>query len=70
MYREVFNDKRNNIKESVLNNEHDSTLTDLYYDDVEMIKYQKERYVNALDKYIELFGEENVDIYSAREELK
>ena len=33
--------------------------------DLEMIKYQKERHVNALDKYIELFGEENVDIYSA-----
>ena len=53
------------LKNQFLNNEHDSTLTDLYYDDVEMIKYQKERYVNALDKYIELFGEENVDIYSA-----
>ena len=53
------------LKNQFLNNEHDSTLTDLYYDDLEMIKYQKERYVNALDKYIELFGEENVDIYSA-----
>ena len=53
------------LKNQFLNNEHDSTLTDLYYDDAEMIKYQKERYVNALDKYIELFGEENVDIYSA-----
>ena len=53
------------LKNQFLNNEHDSTLADLYYDDVEMIKYQKERYVNALDKYIELFGEENVDIYSA-----
>lgn len=53
------------LKNQFLNNEHDSTLSDLYYDDVEMIKYQKERYVNALDKYIELFGEENVDIYSA-----
>ena len=49
------------LKNQFLNNEHDSTLADLYYDDVEMIKYQKERYVNALDKYIELFGEENVD---------
>lgn len=53
------------LKNQFLNNEHDSTLADLYYDDAEMIKYQKERYVNALDKYIELFGEENVDIYSA-----
>ena len=41
------------LKNQFLNNEHDSTLTDLYYDDLEMIKYQKERYVNALDKYIE-----------------
>ena len=40
------------LKNQFLNNEHDSTLTDLYYDDLEMIKYQKERYVNALDKYI------------------
>ena len=45
------------LKNQFLNNEHDSTLADLYYDDAEMIKYQKERYVNALDKYIELFGE-------------
>ena len=44
------------LKNQFLNNEHDNTLADLYYDDVEMIKYQKERYVNALDKYIELFG--------------
>mgnify|MGYP000410543084 CR=1 FL=1 len=27
------------LKNQFLNNEHDSTLTDLYYDDLEMIKY-------------------------------
>lgn len=53
------------LKEEFLNNKHNDLLADIYYDDADMIKYQKDRYIKALNKYSELFGNEDVEIYSA-----
>lgn len=39
-------------------------LTDIYID-AEKIPYQTQRYINALKKYEELFGNDEVEIYSA-----
>lgn len=49
------------IKEHALDNQ----LKDIYYDDEQMIAYQNERYYNAVEKYVELFGEGDIEIYSA-----
>ena len=57
--------KINELKKQMLNNEFNSTFADIYYDDSEMIDYQKNRYINALSKYENLFGDEDVEIYSA-----
>lgn len=43
--------KINELKKQILNNKFNSTLADIYYDDSEMIDYQKNRYINALSKY-------------------
>ena len=39
-------------------------LKDIYVDE-SMIAYQEERYVKALESYVELYGEQEVEIYSA-----
>ena len=52
--------KINELKKQMLNNEFNSTFADIYYDDSEMIDYQKNRYINALSKYENLFGDEDV----------
>jgi len=48
------------IKEGKL----DERLLDIYVDEA-MLDYQKERYINALKKFEELYGEQDVEIYSA-----
>lgn len=53
------------LKEEFLNNKHNDLLADIYYDDADMIEYQKDRYIKALNKYTELFGDEEIEIYSA-----
>ena len=57
--------KINELKKQILNNKFNSTLADIYYDDSEMIDYQKNRYINALSKYENFFDDEDVEIYSA-----
>ena len=57
--------KINELKKQILNNKFNSTLEDIYYDDSEMIDYQKNRYINALSKYENFFDDEDVEIYSA-----
>ena len=57
------------MKASVLRDEfktdkHNQLLEDLY-EDASLVNYQKDRYANALDKFIELYGDENISIYSA-----
>lgn len=54
---------------SVLMNEfkkgtYESLLKDIYVDD-SVLEYQRERYIKALNQYEEIFGEEEVEIYSA-----
>ena len=52
------------LKEEFKTNKYDEMLKDLY-EDASLVDYQKDRYTNALDKFIELYGDENVSIYSA-----
>lgn len=46
------------------NNEYNEMLVDLY-EDPSMLAMQQERYINALKKFIELYGDKEVQIYSA-----
>ena len=52
------------VREEFKSNKHNQLLEDLY-EDSSLVNYQKDRYANALDKFIELYGDENVSIYSA-----
>ena len=52
------------LKEEFKTNKYDEMLKDLY-EDASLVDYQKDRYANALDKFIELYGDENISIYSA-----
>ena len=52
------------VREEFKSNKHNQLLEDLY-EDASLVDYQKDRYANALDKFIELYGDENVSIYSA-----
>lgn len=56
--------KANLLKEEFKTNKYDEMLKDLY-EDASLVDYQKDRYANALDKFVELYGDENVSIYSA-----
>ena len=56
--------KATNLKQKFLNNEYNNLLLDLY-EDTSLIDYQTKRYIKAIDKYIELYGDNNVSIYSA-----
>ena len=52
------------LKKQFSNKEFDSLLTDIYLDDSKM-EYQRNRYVKAMEKFEELYGEAEVEIYSA-----
>ena len=52
------------IISEIENGKLDDRLLDIYVDEA-MIDYQKERYVNAIKKFEELYGEAEVEIYSA-----
>ena len=52
------------LREEFKSNKHNQLLEDLY-EDSSLVNYQKDRYANALNKFIELYGDENVSIYSA-----
>lgn len=43
---------------------YDSLLVDIYVDD-DVIPYQKGRYVTSIEKYISIYGNDDVEIYSA-----
>ena len=43
---------------------YDSLLVDIYVDDV-VIPYQKGRYVTSIEKFISIYGNDDVEIYSA-----
>ena len=46
------------------NNKYDELLNDLYVDE-SLLEYQRNRYVAAVEKYISLYGDNGVEIYSA-----
>lgn len=50
--------------EELKNNKYDELLKDIYVDE-NLVEYQCSRYVKAIDKYISLYGETDVEIYSA-----
>ncbi len=52
------------LKEKVNQGNYDELLKDLYAD-ASLLEYQKERYASALEKYVSLYGDEEVSIYSA-----
>ena len=52
------------LKKEFLNGDYDELLTDIYLDESK-IEYQKERYVEAIEKFEKLYGEAEVEIYSA-----
>ena len=52
------------LKEEFKTNKYDEMLEDLY-EDAGLVDYQKDRYAFAINKFIELYGDENVSIYSA-----
>ena len=52
------------LKKQFLKGEYDNLLTDIYLDE-NKIEYQRERYVKAIEKFEALYGEADVEIYSA-----
>lgn len=47
----------------------DNILKDLYIDKSQL-EYQRKRYINALNRFTQLYGEGDVLIFSAREEVR
>ena len=63
--KKVWGMKRTvDLKELFANGVYDNLLTDIYLD-TSRIEYQKERYVKALERFEEIYGEAEVEIYSA-----
>lgn len=52
------------LKEKIQNGEYDSLIKDIYVDD-ELLSYQRERYIEALEQYEKYFGKADVNIFSA-----
>ena len=50
------------IISEIENGNYDNLFLDIYVDE-DKISYQKQRYVNAIESYIEEFGEDDVEIY-------
>jgi len=54
----------NKIISGIKEGAYDKLLLDIYVDD-NKIEYQKQRYISAIESYIDEFGEDDVEIYSA-----
>ncbi len=52
------------LKETIVSSDFQERLKEIYVD-AGVIAYQTERYQRAVDKYVELYGEQDVEIYSA-----
>lgn len=55
--------KATEILQNFQDNQYDHLLVDLY-EDPSLLDYQKNRYIQAINKYIELYGNDEVEIYS------
>ena len=56
--------KATNLVEELNNKKYDELLNDIYVD-TNLLDYQRERYVKAINKYVSLYGDTDVEIYSA-----
>lgn len=54
----------NMLKEMIQTEEFETKLKDIYEDE-SALEYQKNRYINAVNKYMELYSDLDVEIYSA-----
>lgn len=52
------------LKKAFADGQYDELLVDIYLDEAKT-EYQKERYVKAIEKFESLYGEQDVEIYSA-----
>ena len=52
------------VRRSFENGEQNERLKDIYIDDA-LLDYQKKRYIEAIDRFKELYGEKDIEIYSA-----
>ena len=52
------------LVEELNNKKYDELLIDIYVD-TNLLDYQRERYVKAINKYVSLYGDTDVEIYSA-----
>lgn len=52
------------VLQNLENKKYDKVLQDLYVDS-SMIDYQRQRYIDAVNKYQSLFGQEDINIFSA-----
>lgn len=60
----VGKDEDNRIKKGFQDGKYEELLRDIYIDE-SVLDYQKERYIKAIESFEELFGEKEVEIYSA-----
>lgn len=56
--------KASQLKEKFLKEEYDELMSDLY-EDSSLVQYQKNRYAQALSRFMDLYGDQEVSIYSA-----
>ena len=56
--------KTTELKKGFQDGNYEELLRDIYIDE-DVLEYQKERYIKAIESFEELFGEKEVDIYSA-----
>ena len=53
------------LLEKFKNHKSDERLADIYGTEDSVLSYQRQRYYNAISKYVEIYGEDEVEIYSA-----
>ena len=51
------------IMKQFMNYEHDTLIEDLY-EDKSLLVYQRSRYVRTLERFIKLYGDNDIEIYS------
>lgn len=52
------------VKDKLKANKYNDLLNDIYVDE-SRLDYQQTRYIKAIDKYMELYGDSEIEIYSA-----
>ncbi len=56
--------KATQLINEIRNDQYNQVLNDIYVDE-SLLNYQKERYIHAIDKFISLYGDSDVEVYSA-----